>query len=113
MKRNYSFNPYIANEGQSIFEGLETFARQKFPSNYKWEICSDAASGLLLNTIMGLPIGYISSIRVFHKTVACVLLGKHLLDIENISKEDARKMYNEDVNIHRSTDYRRLLEYKC
>jgi hypothetical protein len=113
MKRNNSFNPYISNEGKSIFEGLKTFAAQKFPADSKWDMCSDITSQRLLNTILGTPIGYISSIRIFHKTVACILLGKHLLGIEEINREQAREMYNENINIHRSTDYRKLLEYKC
>ena len=96
----------------SIYEGLRLFAAAKYPPTSKWQSCNDHTCQTMLNTISGLPIGYISPLRIFYRTLVSTMLGKHLLGIEPISSEQAKQMALEDITIHRSTDYSRLLEWK-
>jgi len=118
MKNKTKFNPYWMPNQKSVYDGLKEFAKQIYPSNSRFlttndKICmttNDKICNNLLSAISGLPTTSNKYIIIFQKTVACDILGKHLLGIQTITIEESCKVLQD---IRDSYSMSRLLQIEA
>lgn len=110
MKNKTKFNPYWMPNQKSVYDGLKEFAKQIYPSNSRFLTTNDKICNNLLSAISGLPTTSNKYIIIFQKTVACDILGKHLLGIQTITIEESCKVLQD---IRDSYSMSRLLQIEA